>query len=55
MYEIFLVGVVSAVAILITSFGDRTEFERTERIESHVETLSIQDSLESHREMRGEQ
>lgn len=54
MYEMFLVGAVSTVAILITSVSNRAEFERTERIESHVQTLPIQKSLESQREMRGE-
>ena len=49
MQEIKLVVLVGVVAMLITPRQDSEQFHRTERIETLVEALSIQSSLEKHR------
>jgi hypothetical protein len=54
MQEIKLVVLVGVLAMLITPRQDSEQFERTERIETHVEALSIQSSLEKHRVPLGE-
>lgn len=49
MKEIILVILVAALACLITSFGNQTDFEKTKRMQEHVESLPIQEALNKHK------